>query len=143
MSKWLLVTALVLSLGGCAAATVELPPAPEPPPTPVLSIPLLGEVTKVHFATLELYRDAFTQTRVAVEALERLQSLFVSISLPDCLLPYNHTTWSATALEPGSYEWTVRWVQARASCRGDGTVLYDISSAHNGDRGSVPFKWVP
>src|SRR5574337_1296455 len=146
MRKWLGIIGIIALATGCAPLEPVEPPTPPAGPQLVFQIPLLGEVSKKHFATIALFRDSYTQSRLVLTALERVESANFSMVLPNCLSPVGanaKTTWSASGLEPSEYVWVQEWRQMRTKCVGNGTLLYAISGQHNGDRGSIPFPWLP
>ena len=145
MRRWLCLIAITELMTGCASPEVVPPPQPPlPEPQLIFELPLLGEITKTHFATITLYRDSVTQTRIVLLAKEPLEQATLSLALPNCLAPVGadpKTTWEARGLAVGEHTWTQGWRQTRTKCVGNGTLLYAVSSRYYGDRGSIPFDW--
>lgn len=145
MRGCLLTCTALLAITGCDVIEEMAPLPPEPTSILIFEVPLLGEVTRSHFATLTLFRDGENRSRLVLLALEPLEHARLSIALPNCLAPVGgsaQTSWSAGGLQPGSYVWSLEWRKIRTKCAGNGTLLYEVSGQYNGDRGSIPFPWL-
>ncbi len=154
MARVLLLCVCVLGLGGCGLLQGFFEQPERPPDEPTVDEPGEELVFERHlrgssnqdFAVISLYRKHFSQSRLVLEALQRLDTVELDLQLPECLKPAQGSTtgssrWVEYLLEPGTYERFTQWEQWKTDCIPNGTLVYTISSGSNGDSASVPFPW--